>query len=190
MKKNAMILGSLLLVLTTGAQAQQKSAAPVLAQGSAKVRVDVAFKPVLSIKLGSGAVNRNAEGADVFHLSLKTFKNYTEKPGVNRRVNKQLEVFSIGSGYSVGATLKASNDRLYSVFRFGLGTTEYFTLYPASSAMQDLFTGPSEGFKELDASYAMNTVTADNAGVYNELIGKDGKAKTFTLDVTYTIAPN
>jgi len=190
MKKNATVMGTLLLAVATGVRAQQKPTNGIVQGGSAEVRAEVSFTPVLSIQLGSGATNKNGEGTDVVRLDLKTVKDYTKSPGVSRRINKHLAVFSVGSGYSVGATLKASNDNIYKIFRFGLGATEYFTLYPASPTMNDLFTGVSEDAKELDASYAMSTVTAENAKIFNELVGKEGTPKTYSVDITYTIAPN
>jgi len=178
------------LLAAIGVQAQQKTDNTIVVGGSAQVRAEVTFSPVLSIKLGTGATNKNSEGADVVRLDLKTVRDYTAKPGRNRRIAKQLEVFSMGTGYSVSATLKASNNNIYDIFRFGLGVTEYFTLYPAQPTMNDLFTGGPEGVKELDVSYAMSTVTADNAKIFNKLTGKDGLPKAHSVDITYTIAPN
>jgi len=176
--KNALIVSILLATVATGLRAQTGSGRPT-------VKATVSFSPVLEIKLGSGAVNKNSDGADLVSLSLKTSNDYTKRPGVSLRVNKQLEVFAIGSGYSVNASVKASDERIFQIFRFGLGTTRFFGHNRASKTLTGLYRGGSEGSMALDASYAMDWLDEGNFKVFNELARKGG---TYTIDITYTIA--
>jgi len=181
--KNAAILFGLLSIAITGARAQEKQ---VVQGGSAKIRAEIAFTPVLHIQLGSGATSKTGE-ADVVNIEANTAQSYRD--GISRTVGKQLEVFSIGTGYAVDAEINAQ-ENVRKVFALALewsGKLE--DLKNISPHMKNLYTGGPDGSRELDAFYRLRRISPENTRAFNDLLGKDGLPKTYSIDVTYTIAP-
>lgn len=95
MKK--VILSLVVVVLATiGVKAQD--------HGSANVKVNLVLNPVLTISLGDGAT----AGEDVVDLVYASEEDYVE--GVTKSVADQLQVTSIGSGYSLSAAVTGYNN--------------------------------------------------------------------------------
>jgi len=194
--KNATILTCLLAMAAAGAGAQEghptvePGKAGAVVGGSAKVRAAIAFAPVLHIQLGSGATSKNGE-ADIVNIEAKTAKDYEK--GISRTVGKQLEVFSVGTAYSVDAEVDAPKS-LYSIFALHLkdpGTP----LPPMSEVnnawrnMTHLYTGEPDGKRELDAFYRLRMIYDGNLWAFNDLLGKDGEPKKYSVNITYAIVP-
>jgi len=194
--KNAAILLGLLAAAATGASAQQslmKGGSGAILEGSpAKVRAAITLSPLLHIEFGSGPKAREA-----VDLDLKAAEIYEK--GIAYRVDRQLKVFSIGTGYAVdvriGNTLsKEEAGNLYRVLALGIfetgraaTTADIKTLSPA---MKSLYTGGSEGERELDVVYRTRRIANENVREFNYLAGKDGGGRTYTLHLYYTITPN
>jgi len=180
--KNATILIGLLSIAAAGARAQEKQDP----NGQAEVRAEIAFAPVLHIQLGSGATSKNGE-ADVVNIEANTAQGY--RNGITMTVKKQLEVFSIGTGYAVDAEINATGN-IRKVFALGLEWSgKVKDLKNISPRMKSLYTGGSDGSRELDASYRRRMIDRDNKQAFNDLLGQDGKPKTYTVDITYVIVP-
>jgi len=187
--KNAAILFGLLSMAITGARAQQEPAVPggeTDAGGRAEVRAEIAFAPVLHIQLGSGATSKNGD-VDVVNIEANTARNYRD--GISRRVGKHLEVFSMGTGYAVDAEINAP-ENVRKVFALALewsGKLE--DLKNITPHKKNLYTGGSEGSRELEAFYRLRRISPENTQVFNDLLGQDGKPKTYRIDITYVIVP-
>jgi|GEM_PF-2669126 len=46
------------------------------------------------------------------------------------------------------------------------------------------------GCHNIGITYAIDPMTAKNASFFSEILGQDGHAKTFVVDVTYTVTPD
>jgi len=198
--RNSAILTALLAVVAVGAQAQTNQLATepdpdkrdIVVGGSAKVQANLTFFPVLHIELGSGATEKN--GMDVVNLSLNTVDAY--QTGIYQKVPKQLKIFSIGSDYTLKASLAATpeteiRDALHKIVRFGIAPTGVPVQQKRLSEKADLLQGTPEGLQEMDAAYWILAANSeDRIQAFNTLLGKDGMSKKYTVDITYTIAPN
>jgi len=177
-----MLIG-LLSMAATGAQAQEELAGfETVASGEANVRTEVSFSPVLHIELGPGATSKDGD-KDIVTLDLNTAEDYRQ--GVKKRVNRQLKVFAIGTGYYVNAGI--DSDHLNKIMQLDVGTAGY-ELTPVSllSNMRG-HGGAPKGAVELDAMYAIKPMTADNFALFKDLMGK---ARTHRVGITYTILPD
>jgi len=190
--KNATVLLGLLAVAATGARAQDKK--DIVVGGRAKVRAEITFAPVLHIQLGVGAKNKESD-ADVVQLDLNSAEDYS-KGTEPKSVKRQLYVFAMGTPWSVDADLvvrgakgNPSNNLFYKILQMSLGAIDHpVKLVDASPKMANIYNGKPSGFRHLDAAYAIKPLTPENIRLVNGLLGKDGQAKTFTIDIVYTIA--
>jgi len=178
--RNVAILIGLLWMATTSVRAQDKQATEPGTE--ARVRAEVAFTPVLQIGLGSGATSKDGD-TDVVTLDMKTAADYQK--GVEKRVNSQLRVFAVGTGYYLIAGVKGDN--LHKIMQLDVGTRGY-KLTPVSVLdNMRVHGGDPEGEKELDAVYAIKPLSADNLETVKDLAAK---GKTHSVGITYTILPD
>jgi len=196
--KNAAILLGLLAVMATGARAQQghvASGAGAIPQGGpAKVRAEITLSPLLHIAFGSGPTAK-----DAINLSLNQTSHYEN--GRTWKVDRQLKVFSIGTGYAVDVHIskafllseeEASN--LYKILALGIFETgkevTFEDVKNVSPVMKRRYTGGADGERELDVFYRIRLMADYNVQAFNYLASRDGGGKTYTIDLCYTIVPN
>jgi len=178
MKKHAVMLGALLAVAATGAQAQTGSQA-IQGTGKAEVKVNVTFTPVVEIKLTPGK-------DDKLSFSFANVKNYED--GIERNVPDQLSVFAVGSGYEVKASVSTNAD-LLKLFQLGVGTLAKAEDAATNMTVYTSTENTGNGWKKLHAQYKLKPLQG-NLAAFTELLKKvkDGKVQTQTIDITYTIA--
>jgi len=187
---NKAILIGLLSVAATVARAQQEPH-----NGRAKVRAEITLDPVLHIELGSGAHSKDGMPG-VVSLDINSSESY--RNGVPLKVDKLLKAFAMGVTYSVWAELsndysKETRGELYKILQLNVGRQDVNSR-PTDASDDRLELHISHGAedygeRELYGAFLIKPMTADNTQAFNHLLGEDGKPKTYSIYVTYTIAP-
>jgi len=179
--KNATLLVAIVFAAMADAKAQQPSAG-IVQNGTAKVRAEVSFTPLVHIELGSGA--------DHVALELKSVADYEK--GVKQFVKNQLRVFAIGTGYAVMAEARApkGQEDICKVFALDADSKEEGVrprlLRPNEKNLVHETSIP-KGFEDLHAAYVIKAMDEKNAQAFRDLFGKEGGRKEYNIDVTYTI---
>jgi len=188
MAKKATVLIGLLVVVAMNARAQTSTSGP------AKVRAEITLSPLLHIAFGSGPTAK-----DAINLSLNQTSHYEK--GLTWKVDRQLKVFSIGTGYAVDVHISNALSlpeeerwNLYRIFALAiLAPGERWTsenTKNVSSVMKRRYTGGADGERELGVVYRVRMLADLNVQAFNYLASRDGGGKTYTIDLCYTIAPN
>jgi len=153
----------------------------------------------VEIQLGSN------KALDVVALKQADLEGYRD--GVAEKREKQLRIFSVGTGCTVNATLTASTsdvdlEALYTIFWLSLtragsypGTTPPPTEREPRKTMENLYkAGPGDaGTIELDATYGLRKLTNGNLDAFENLLGYFSGPrgpKTYTVDIVYTVTAN
>jgi len=193
MKKRAMP-AVLTAMAAMGAVAQQKQLDEAIVDGSASVRTEITISPVLHIELGSGP-----EARDVVKMEARSVLDYKE--GKTARVDRQLKLLAIGTGYAVDAKIGfphseeefADIAEVFSLWLLPPGEEmdhNNFHKIKLSPYIKGLYKGGPDGERELDAAYRIKWLQEYNLQAYNRLASKNRSSSTYTIDVCYVIVPN
>lgn len=175
-----------------------------------KVKVNLNLNTFQSIEIGSGAVNGASGYGDVVTLNYANADDY--RNGVSTLVNNQLKVTSVGSGFKVKATLSdadftrdgsggAEKISAKEILRIEVGKNlsgvKTGKMVEAGSLQEWNISGTlgSNGQasvldQELDVKYFGLPISDSKLKQYFHNVTKEQQAIAYTVDVTYTIAPN
>lgn len=199
MKKVVLVL-AVVFATVAGVKAQESPK-------SAKVKVNVVLNPFQSIELGGSG---QPGAVDVVNLVYNNANDY--KNGVNKLVDKQLKVSSVGSGYKISASLGLNGgstgtfkkvqgggvenidaSQLLEIAIGKTGSLNGATNGNTAAATMEFgpfganSTGESSVLDEfLDVKYFGKQLGQD---MVRKLMGNQNKAE-YTIDVVYTIAVN
>jgi len=188
-------------VLITNAQTATTSSLPSDSK-SVKVKVNVNLNSFQSIEMGSGATGGDGDYGDVVTLEYKNADDY--RTGISKNVAKQLKVSSVGSGYSVKATLAKTtltrigadgaesidaNDILEIAIGKGFSDATPNSgkaITTTGTAFDFAGTGSSSVLdEELDVKYFGKPISQENLRTYFNNVGN--KPIAYTVDVMYEI---
>jgi len=158
---------------------------------SVSVRANIVLSPVLSIELGSGP--KSGDPVRYTYASADDYRN-----GKNERRNKQLRVFAIGCGYKVDVSFapRDCNDcndcPILRVLQFGIGKAgnniPLRNAWPRAVGEAFYISSTGQGIEELDVGYRFEG-GATNMQYFDKLARTGGNAKTYTVDITFTVSP-
>jgi hypothetical protein len=167
--------------------------------GSAKVKLNVILNPVLSIEIGnkSGDVDPSGnigDANDVVNLEYKTAEDYQK--GVQKTVNGQLKVTSIGSNFKLFAQTSDNNlKRVEGGNETLAGDLVTIAINGKEKNVRDLVSqqdygtidGKSTTAKELDVTYHSGIL--DDAKLENLLRNNNKDKVVYTTNVVYSVIP-